>query len=227
MLRRQIGVGLFQFRNLLDCLDGVVFRAHSQNQHYRSYYNDWGYYIDAISDVLGGICLLISCLLYLCKGRPSRQVNASLVSRTSSFVNDDIDLLIVNVDQESPKSATVPETPHLFADSKERILLFVGLFTLLYAMAAMFWDRNVRVYEALLDSPTKSNSQKQVKLVSESLLLVDDLQAFQLSVLHSSLTILIFYLWRYLSAISIQDYLLCAIFFDRTWVSECDARDRH
>ena len=183
LLRRRIGAGIFQFRNFLDCLDGVVFRAHSQNQHYKSYYNDWGYYIDAISDVLGGICLLIGCLLYLCKCRPfrlvSRHVNSSLASRTSSVVNDDIDLLIVNVDHESLKPATAYETPHLCAESKERVLLFVGLFTLLYAMAAMFWDRNVRVYEALIDSPTKSNSQKQVKhrskLFSESSFLVDDL----------------------------------------------------
>ena len=29
---------------------------------------------------------------------------------------------------------------------------------------------------------------------------------------------MIFYLWRYLCALSIQDYLLFAIFIDRTWV---------
>ncbi|CAF5211559.1 unnamed protein product, partial [Rotaria magnacalcarata] len=62
-------------------------------------------------------------------------------------------------------------------------------------------DRYVRLYEELLDSQTNTLQQK----------------ALQLSILHSPLTIVIFYLWRYLCALSLQDYLLFAIFIDRTW----------
>jgi len=74
-------------------------------------------------------------------------------------------------------------------------------FSFRYLLAAIFWDRNVHAYEDLLDSKPDTLQQ----------------QALQLSTLHSPLSILIFYLWRYLCALSIQDYLLFAIFIDRTW----------
>ncbi|CAF1005223.1 unnamed protein product [Rotaria sordida] len=151
LFQRRIGILIFEFRNFLDCLDGVVFRAHIKNSHYKSYHDNFGFYIDSLSDVFGGICLIIGCLLYFYKQRPFRsiihQVNQSLSTR----------------------------------------------------LTAIFWDRDVQAYEDLLDSYKDKIHQ----------------QTLQLTILHSPLAILIFYLWRYLSAISIQDYLIIAIFFDR------------
>lgn len=51
---RQFGVCLFQFRNFLDSFDGVIYRAHAQRFAYTSNYGTFGYFVDAVSDTLGG-----------------------------------------------------------------------------------------------------------------------------------------------------------------------------
>ncbi|CAF2809568.1 unnamed protein product [Rotaria sp. Silwood2] len=207
LFRRRIGVLIFECRSFLDCLDGVIFRAHAKNSHYKSYHGGLGFYVDALSDVLGGTCLIIGCLLYFYKQRPFRsitqQVSRSLstrLSRSSDTENEEIDLIILNIDDEQ-KIPSINDINTNLLETKGRIFIYLGLFTIRYSLAAIFWDRNVQAYEDLLDS-YKDKSQQQT---------------LQLTILHSPLTILIFYLWRYLCALSIQDYLLIAIFFDRTW----------
>jgi hypothetical protein len=145
--RRQIGVLIFEFRSFLDCLDGVVFRAHSKTQRYKSYYGGLGYYVDAFSDILGGICLVIGCLLYFYKHR-------TVTRRVSE---EEMDLMVVNLDDE-PKVASNNE----IIESKGRIFIALSLFSLRYLLSAVFWDRGVRGYEGLLDSYTE-NAQELVR----------------------------------------------------------------
>ncbi|CAF1055572.1 unnamed protein product [Adineta ricciae] len=213
LFRRRLGVCIFQFRTFLDCVDGVVFRAHSHNKRYKSYYGDFGYYVDVVSDILGGTCLIIGCLLYFYKQRPFRSIPARTNGYTSSSASDggseETDMMILNLEDEqsspriqpSPPPSTNNETTSQTLETKQTIFITLASFSLRYSLAAMFWDRDVHAYEDLLDSPAETPQQK----------------ALQLSILHSPLTILIFYLWRYLCALSIQDYLQFAIFIDRTW----------
>ncbi|CAF3210291.1 unnamed protein product [Rotaria socialis] len=211
--RRQLGVLIFQFRTFLDCLDGVVFRAHSNNKRYKSYYGDFGYYVDALSDILGGTCLIIGCLLYFYKERPFRSkstatINSSVSpgSSASDGSREDNDLMILNLedDQSCSHAASSPRKNDLSSnllETKRTIFITLLVFSLRYSISAFFWDRYVRLYEQLLDSQTDTLQQKTL----------------QLSILHSPLTIVIFYLWRYQCALSLQDYLLFSIFIDRTW----------
>ncbi|CAF1029913.1 unnamed protein product [Rotaria sp. Silwood1] len=213
LFRRQIGVIIFQFRTFLDCFDGVIYRAHTNNKRFKSYYGNFGYYVDVISDVLGGTCLIIGCLFYFYKQRPFRtklspitRSNRHLSSSASDGGGDETDLIILNIDDEQSyshihSSSKKHDTNSNLLETKQTIFITLALFSVRYALSAMFWDRNVHAYEDLLDSKVYLSQQK----------------ALQLSILHSPLTILIFYLWRYLCALSIQDYLLFAIFIDRTW----------
>ncbi|CAF2921563.1 unnamed protein product [Rotaria sp. Silwood2] len=215
LCRRQLGVIIFQVRTFLDCLDGVIYRAQTNNKRFKSYYGYFGYYVDAISDILGGTCLMIGCLFYFYKQRPFRRKlsiptrsNRCLSSSASDGVSDEIDLIILNIDDGQSFSnihsslSKKNDTNSNTLETKQTIFITLALFALRYSLSAMFWDRNVHAYEDLLDSPVHLLKQK----------------ALQSSILHSPLTILIFYLWRYLCALSIQDYLLFAIFIDRTWV---------
>ncbi len=145
--RRQIGVLIFEFRSFLDCLDGVVFRAHTKTQHYRSYYGGLGYYVDALSDILGGICLVVGCLLYFYKHR--------IVTHRVS--EEEMDLMILNLEDESKVVSN-----NEIIESKERIFIVLSLFALRYSLAAIFWDRGVRGYEQLLDSYVE-NAQQLVR----------------------------------------------------------------
>jgi hypothetical protein len=67
---RQFGVCIFQFRNFLDSFDGVIYRAHAKKSIYRSNYGSMGYFVDAFSDVFGGLCLIGSLAIYFLKHRP-------------------------------------------------------------------------------------------------------------------------------------------------------------
>jgi len=168
--RRQIGVLIFQFRIFLDVFDGVVFRAQTSNKRYKSYYGDVGYYVDAFSDVLGGACLIIGCLLYFYKQRPFRSIttrsNVCPSSSASDGGSEETDLMILNLedDQSSPHShSPTNETTNHFLETKETIFITLLFFSIRYSLAAIFWDRNVHAYEDLLDSRANT-PQQQVRI---------------------------------------------------------------
>ena len=153
---------IFQTRSFLDCLDGVVFRAHMKNHRYKSYYGDLGYYVDALSDILGGICLVVGCLLCFFRQRPLRlqarpatQSQSTRSSPTSDIGLEETELMVLNLDNEQTAvNSKILET-------KRNIILALSLFALRYSLSAMFWDRYVRVYEGMLDS-YRNKSQRQV-----------------------------------------------------------------
>lgn len=161
---RQVGVCLFQFRNFLDSFDGVIYRAHAKRTTYKSHYGSIGYFVDAFSDVFGGICLIGSVAIYLLKNRP---LNKNL---TKCFrIADDVD---IESDEKSAqlnsspshtsstasffrKGSSYHKEPGLYA-TKLAILASVGLLGIRLALSALFWDRSVHAYEDLLDSTAKS-----------------------------------------------------------------------
>jgi len=67
---RQFGVLIFLFRNFLDSFDGVIYRAHAKKMTYKSHYGSMGYFVDAFSDVFGGLCLIGSIAIYFLKRPP-------------------------------------------------------------------------------------------------------------------------------------------------------------
>jgi hypothetical protein len=131
---RQLGVCIFQFRNFLDSFDGVVYRAHSKHKHaYKSVYGSHGYFIDAVSDVFGGICLTVAIGLYLLKHPPPKR------NRTYCF-----DMTPLNYQHEKLTTSRL--------SSKIAIVLSVVMIGIRLALSGLFWDRSVHAYEDLLDS---------------------------------------------------------------------------
>lgn len=179
LCRRRIGVLIFQIRTFLDCLDGVVFRAHLQNKRYKSYYGSFGYYVDALSDILGGTCLIIGCLLHLYKQRPKRSNSNSNYSRSrtcsspsiSDHSSEETDLMMLNVEDEFVTRINIStnneSSTNQQLESKETIFRTLLIFSFGYSLAAMFWDRYVRAYEDLLDSRADT-IQQQVKQPMDS-----------------------------------------------------------
>lgn len=176
LLRRQIGVLIFQFRTFLDCLDGVVFRAHTHNNRYKSYHGNFGYYVDAFSDILGGTCLILGCLFYFYKQRPLRTIparaNVCLSSAASDGGGEETDMMILNLEDEqppsrshSPAAPTVNEINNNLVETKNAIFNTLLLFSVRYSLAGMFWDRHVQAYEDLLDSKAYT-PQQEVRISS-------------------------------------------------------------
>jgi hypothetical protein len=98
---RQFGVCLFQLRNFLDSFDGVVYRAHAKKSTYKSHYGSLGYYVDAFSDVFGGLCLIGSITIYLLKHRPLKK------KLTRCFrLADDVEELLAEASSSSSSSSS-------------------------------------------------------------------------------------------------------------------------
>jgi hypothetical protein len=134
---RQMGVCLFQFRNFLDSFDGVVYRAHAKHKYaYKSVYGSYGYFIDAVSDVFGGICLTVAIALYLLKNPPPKRNQTKCFDFNDAINNDDYAPL------RSPSNLT--------------IVVSVALVGIRLALSGLFWDRSVHAYEDLLDSNSLS-----------------------------------------------------------------------
>lgn len=204
---RQIGVAVFQFRNFLDSFDGVIFRVHANKTAYTSHYGSLGYYVDAFSDVFGGICLVGSIALYLLKNRPPKKsltrcfwladdlvesgstIEKSALTRSTS--SDDLfNNLAVNSNlrNKSPK-----EGIHA---TKITILTSVALLGIRIAVSAFFWDKSVRAYQDLLDSPAVSELHQVIFsfLISKLIILIQFFSIFFIKETSSENTKLDFYI---------------------------------
>lgn len=154
LIWRQVGVLLFQLRNFLDSLDGVICRAQSNTRKaYKSYHDTTGYFIDALSDVLGCLFLIGSIGIHLInKHKPVS--NCFLNNRNeNSFSNcTDKSLPFFNqrLDKESQLGKAIAASI-----GKRDILVSVSLLALRLALSAFFWDRSVLLFEELFDSQSK------------------------------------------------------------------------
>lgn len=201
LFTRQLGVVIFQFRNFLDSLDGVIYRAHAKKLVYKSHYGSLGYYVDALSDVFGGICIIGSIAIHLFKNPPKKQskwfrLSIDDVESSSSTGSN----LLLNSNQKllSPQNNTYNQQ----YVSKAVILISVLSLGIRFGLSALFWDRSVHSYEDLLDSKPQNELHKQL----------------QINVLNSTITIFIMFMWRFMCALSLQDMILASIFIDKIWV---------
>lgn len=176
---RQIGVGLFQFRNFLDSFDGVIYRAHAKKSIYKSHYGSLGYFVDAFSDVFGGLCLIGSIAIYFMK-RPPLNKNLTRCFRLASDNNDssvtteqsgtsDASILVLNektmynqinysfeYNQKQGSSCKENYLNSSIYATKPVVLMSIAMIGLRLALSALFWDRSVHAYEDLLDCAPKS-----------------------------------------------------------------------
>lgn len=226
---RQFGVCLFQFRNFLDSFDGVIYRAHAKKMTYKSYYGSLGYFVDAFSDVFGGICLIGSIAIYFVK-RPPPNKNLTRCFKLADDINDCESnlssnssssncLYSANTSSNEKSSSHASRTYYNQINSQDKmsmykensnssvfatkpvVLVTIALIGIRLALSALFWDRSVHAYEDLLDCMPKSELH----------------QDLQVQVLRSVITLFIMFAWRIFCALSLQDMLLTAIFIDKTW----------
>ena len=114
---RQFGVCIFQFRNFLDSFDGVIYRAHAKKSTYKSHYGSLGYYVDAFSDVFGGLCLIGSITIYLLKHRPLKK------KLTRCFrLADDVEELAESSSSSSSSLSSSPTLAQMQASSTNESL---------------------------------------------------------------------------------------------------------
>jgi len=149
LIWRRVGVLLFQMRNFLDSLDGVICRAQSSaRKAYKSYHNTAGYFVDAFTDVLGCLFLIGSIGVHLinkqkyCSNRTENSLN-SPTEKSLPFFN------------QRPAKEFQSGKAITGSNVKRDILVSISLLALRLALSAFFWDRSVLLFEDIYDSPSK------------------------------------------------------------------------
>jgi len=213
---RQLGVCLFQFRNFLDSFDGVIYRAHAKKNMYKSHYGSFGYYVDAFSDVFGGICLIGSIGIFLLRNPPpTKRLTKCFKQATDSDSEASLNLVTEGkpVISNSSTSSLLPLLNTNSCNNYKLIngsnayatnaVVVISIFALgiRLALSGLFWDRSVHAYEDLLDTLAQNSLHEQL----------------QVNVLTSTITVLIMMAWRVMNALSLQDFLLFSIFVDKIW----------
>ena len=181
LFKRQLGVCIFQFRNFLDSFDGVIYRAHANKRVYKSHYGSIGYFIDATSDVFGGICLMLAIGWYLFKNPPpnknrtkcfriAEDIETSLrdsssSSSPSSYIyhklssgngNNNSSSINCSKSNDSSLISDIESNSDSLYASKTVVFISVALCGIRLAISALFWDRSVHAYEDLLDCAAKN-----------------------------------------------------------------------
>jgi len=75
---RRIGCVIFEIRSLLDAFDGTVFRSRAANKRYESHHNELGFWVDSVSDTIGGFLLSFAVVFMLWWKCPPRKEVTSL-----------------------------------------------------------------------------------------------------------------------------------------------------
>ncbi|CAL1532444.1 unnamed protein product [Lymnaea stagnalis] len=189
---RQIGVGLYFCRTWLDSFDGTVFRARSGvHLEYNSVYASFGYFIDALFDTLGGFFLSFGVLFYLFKR--FGPVKAPVLPVSSKDIDDGA--LVSSLKYGQP-AVNRKEAYSYICLTFKTISLGLSL-----SVAGICWDRAVKDFTYVF----------QTDLANTSLSILQ----FQLS--HNSTTMVIFFLWRFISGQTVLTYAQIAIYMDKVW----------
>lgn len=154
LIWRQVGVLLFQLRNFLDSLDGVICRAQSNTRKaYKSYHDTTGYFIDALSDVLGCLFLIGSIGIHLInKHKPVS--NFFLNNRNENSLLSQTEKSLPFFNQRLDKESQPGKLTTVYI-SKRDILVSITLLAIRLALSAFFWDRSILLFEDLFDSQSK------------------------------------------------------------------------
>ncbi|XP_033743905.1 ceramide phosphoethanolamine synthase-like [Pecten maximus] len=193
LYHRRIGVLIFEYRMWLDVLDGVVFRHTSGNPVYKSHRTTLGFFIDVDCDIISGVALAFGCLFYLWKYPPAIQPRDLLLPISKPFLN-------ANVNGHSGDSPGKSNGFHNKA-TKNYIFLKCLIFGGVIVLATTTWDNMLQTYSDVLQIPMETSLQTEK----------------QLEALHSGVTWLSMWLWRFCEAQTLLHFLQLAIVTDKIW----------
>lgn len=145
---RRVGCVLYELRNALDLLDGVVYRAQAHKKQFVSGWGSSGYLVDAAMDFAGGFLLGISIGVFLQRYPPMRRVRQKKdIEAGKSLITDHY-------------SGKNEKTSYSFVHIDRRTTNFVTFMAVIQTVARSgFWDYYVRSYHELLEVPSTQYSK--------------------------------------------------------------------
>ncbi|KAB0792796.1 hypothetical protein PPYR_14755 [Photinus pyralis] len=194
---RRVGVLLFQFRTMLDDLDGHVARARKHIKGEKSEVGTAGYYIDGLCDGLGCIALLVGCFLFLQNNPPRRGYLQLPLQQIDTKESDD--------------------KPFRINSPLKEVFKVLLLFSVQVLIASAMWNRYVAAYQDILEGGHPSQEQMVLQEgVIKSFFFLSTTWVWRLLNFQSIINLLLLAifcnkLWEFLYAISYVGYLILLI----------------
>ena len=136
---RQVGVGLFQLRDFLDSLDGVVFRVHSKQRAFTSVWGTSGYMVDIMCDIVAGLALFAGVWTYFWRYPPMQPPQACL---------------------RMAEEGSVTKRPGDGRVSRRTVVTVLIAFGIRFLFIGGLWDHFVHKYHDQLEVTLPSPSQQ-------------------------------------------------------------------
>lgn len=208
---RRIAVLLYEFRSMLDILDGVIYRAQSKSKDFISGWGTYGYMFDGLADTLGGLFIMVGTLYRFNKYPPLKNADTLAKLKTKHKAMDveggagDRLLLSDSTCGGSDACYSGEEESGGYYGLKYRytrkhINFITIFFTFTVILRSALWDHFNHNYHNLL-------GLKRADIPPER----------QAEVLNYSSTWFCIWLWKVHSADAFLHYALIAIFFGKLW----------
>lgn len=199
LFSRRIGVMLYEFRTMLDAMDGVIYRAQSSTHEYLSGWGTYGYMIDGLADTIGGLFVMFGTIYRLNKHLPFK--NPELLAKIKNkFGNYDAESGERLLSADESCSEDTEETYGLKRYTRQTVNVTIVFFTITVIMRSALWDHFNHGYHELLATQRPDISPMK-----------------QTEVLGYGSTWFSLWLWKVMSADAWMHYTLIAIFFGKLW----------
>ncbi|XP_066936199.1 ceramide phosphoethanolamine synthase-like [Clytia hemisphaerica] len=198
---RRAGAVIYFIRNMLDTLDGVIYRAKSKSTDYLSGWGTYGYMIDGMADTIGGLFIMIGTIYRLNKHLPIKnpEILPKLKNKYRNYDAESGERLL-SADESCSENEKLEEGYGLKRYSRQTVNLTIFFFTLTVIVRSALWDHFNHGYHELL-------AQKRPDISPMK----------QEEVLGYGSTWFSLWLWKIMSADAFMHYTLIALFFGKIW----------
>lgn len=153
---RRVAVILYEFRTMLDALDGVVYRAQSSTREYLSGWGTYGYMIDGLADTFGGLFVMMGTIYRLNKHLPFKnpELATKLKNKKQNYDSESGERLL----SDDSCNDELDETYGLKRYSRQSVNLTIIFYTITVIARSALWDHFNHGYHDLLAKPRQDIS---------------------------------------------------------------------
>ena len=161
---RRAGAVIYFIRNMLDTLDGVIYRASSKSADYLSGWGTYGYMVDALADTIGGLFIMFGTLYRLNKHLPIKnpEMLPKLKNKYRNYDSESGERLL-SADESCSENE---EGYGVKRYTRQSVNLTILFFTVTVIIRSALWDHFNHGYHELLAAKRPDISPVSISFVT-------------------------------------------------------------
>ena len=148
--QRRAGAIIYFIRNMLDTLDGVIYRAASESTDYLSGWGTYGYMVDALADTIGGLFIMCGTVYRLSKHLPIKNPEMLPKLKKKKYGNYDTESGERLLSGDESYSSENEEAYGIKRHSRQSVVLTIIFCTVTVIIRSGLWDHFNHGYHELL-----------------------------------------------------------------------------